>query len=101
MKAIIVIYTNMKLTSSKEIGAMKKYTFNTEADVKEGDMIASPNYSTTMQVVKILDKPYAYYNKVTGDLSDEYTSTNQWKIVTLVVAPKVTDAIYGIVLSQN
>ena len=34
-KTILVVYTNSKLKSKKEIGKLKKYSFNTEADFKE------------------------------------------------------------------
>jgi len=95
MKAIIVIYTNRKITSIKDMGAMKRYTFNTEADLKEGDMVKSPTYLTPLQVVKVLDRPFKYYNQTTGELSDIYTSTNQWVIRTLVIAPEPTDIVYG------
>lgn len=87
MKTIIIVYTNTKLTE-KEIGNIKKYCFNTEADLKEGDILKSPDYSTGIQVVKVLDKPYVYYNQTTGDLSNDFISTQQWKLKTLVLGDK-------------
>lgn len=76
-KTIFVIYTNVK----KESGSYdKRYAFNTESEVKEGDMLKTDNYKTNLQVVKVLDKSYKYFNRETGELSDVITSTHQFEI---------------------
>jgi hypothetical protein len=100
MNTIIVIYTNTKV-EAKNIGNTKKYCFNTEADLKEGDMIVSPAYSTPIQVVAVIkDTDYQFYNQTTGDLSNKLVSTNQWKIKKLIVVEALeTDAaIYGSII---
>lgn len=100
MKTVIVIYTNKKLTNPVEVGAAKKYSFNTEAGLIEGDMIKSPTYTTPMQVVKVLDKAHTYYNAQTGEMSDTYTSTNQWLIRTLVIGTTDKDTVYASLLPE-
>lgn len=95
MKTILVIYTNTKITSKKEIGKMKKYSFNTESEVKEGDMIKTKEYDTNLQVVKVLETSYKYYNSSTGEMSDQFNSSLQWEIRTLVIREEEEDVIYG------
>jgi hypothetical protein len=41
-----------------------------------------------MQVVKILDTSFKYFNRATGELSNEFNSTEQWEIRTIVVRDK-------------
>ena len=38
-------------------------------------MIKSSAYYTNMQIVKVLDKSYKYFNHFSGELSDEFYST--------------------------
>ena len=101
MKTILVIYTNKKLTKSSEIGKNKRYAFNTEADLKEGDMFESNDYSTKLQVVKVLDKSYIYYNASTGELSDMFTSASQWLIRTVVIREDVSDVVYASLVKEQ
>lgn len=100
-KTILVIYTNRKITDKKVIGKMKKYSFNTQSEVKEGDMIETRDYDTKLQVVKVLDKCYTFYNGVTGDLSNEYNSTNQWAIRQLEIRNEEVDVIYGKLVNES
>lgn len=100
MKTIIVIYTNNAITDKKEISRAKKYSFNTSSKVKVGDMIATKEYSTNLQVVKILEKAYKYFNGATGLLSDKFDSTTQWEIRTLEIKAKAEEIIYGNLIKQ-
>jgi len=84
-RTIIVVYSNADRLNKQQIGQLKKYSFNTENEVKEGDILKSNSYTTNMHVVKVLDASYKYYNASTGDMSDEYKSTAQWEIRDLVV----------------
>ncbi|MFI3188405.1 MAG: hypothetical protein QX190_02435, partial [Methylococcales bacterium] len=77
MKTILIIYTNQKLTGILDIAKYQTYSFNTSIDIKVGDLISSKEYSTNMQVIKVIDKALALYNRNTGELSNEYTSTAQ------------------------
>ena len=95
MKTIIVIYTNNRINSTKEINSKPKYSFNTEADLKVGDIIKSSQYSSNMQVVAILDKCFNYVNCKTGDLSMECNSTNCFAIRELVIQDEEENKIYG------
>ena len=104
MKTILVVYSNRgnKLTS-KEIAGMKRYSFNTEADVKEGDIINSPNYpSSPLTVVKVLETAYKHYNSINGELSNEFKSTAQWDIKTLIIREAdAPDVVYGTIVEQK
>lgn len=101
MKTVIVVFTGARIDSLKSIGSMKKYSFNTDADLSVGDMIKSAIYTTTIQVVAVLDKSFKYYNALTGDLSDDYTSTNQWLVRTLVIGKEDADVVYGTIISKG
>ena len=85
MKTILVIYTNTKMANS---GYTKRYCFKTDNDVKLGDMLSSKAYDTPMQVVKILNKDYKYFNKVTGDMSNIYSNSNQYEIRSIKILAK-------------
>lgn len=93
-KTIVVIYTNIKLDN---FGYMKRHVFNSLNDLKVGDMLKSSSYDTKMQVVKVLETSYKYFNKETGDLSNEYNSSNQFEVRNLRIA-EVTDDIVAVKL---
>lgn len=95
MKTIIVIYTNNRINSTKEVNSKPKYSFNTESDLKVGDIIKSSQYSSNMQITSVLDKCYKYVNCKTGDLSMECNSTNCFDIRELVIQDKEENRIYG------
>lgn len=86
MKTILVIYTNVAL-SSKQISDRKvqKYAFRTEEDLKVGDMIESKAYSTNMQVTDVIDTDYKYFNVQTSELRNEINSTKCYPIKTIVL----------------
>lgn len=90
MKTILVIYSNTKVT---EENYAKRYVFKTSDEVKEGDRIKSPKYDTPMQVTKVLDREYKYFNKVTGDLSDEFNNSNQFEIRELKIVEENSNLI--------
>lgn len=81
MKTIIVVYSDTKVPNNCRL---KKYAFNTKKEINKGDTISSPNYTTKMQVVDVLEESFKYYNVLTGDLSNEFNSTNQYEIRELV-----------------
>lgn len=90
MKTILVIYTHEKL-NKKESQTLKKYAFNTTEKLAVGDMFESEDYVTPMQVVKVMDKTYRYYNTYTGELSNKkIASTKQFEIRLLQEASKTT-----------
>lgn len=91
MKTVLVIYTDTKVDKPDYT---KRYAFNANDDIKEGDMLSSPQYTTTMQVVKVLGRAFKYFNRATGDLSDEYTSTNQFEIRELKIGT-IANVIYA------
>ena len=95
MKTIIVIYTNNRINSTKEVNSKPKYSFNTESDLKVGDIIKSSQYSSNMQITAVLDKCYKYVNCKTGDLSMDCNSTNCFAIRELVIQDEEENKIYG------
>lgn len=98
MRTIIVVFTNTLLTK-EECRSMKKYAFKTSDEVKEGNLINSAKYNTAMQVVRVLDREYKYYNQSTGELSDTYNSTQQWEIKTLAIREEDDSIVYGKIVS--
>lgn len=97
MKTFFVVYVNKPMTvDDANVGRKDKYSFNTEADIKVGDLLESDKYSTPMLVTDILDKAYKYVNVQTGDLSDEPTSTKCYPIRTMVIsASKDKNTVYA------
>jgi hypothetical protein len=75
MKTILVIYSDVKLSNSAAF-VKKKYPFLTASSLKVGDRLRSPDYSTDMQVVGFMPSA-KWVNKVTGELSNKHTSTEQ------------------------
>lgn len=100
MRTILVTYTNRDSLTSKEIRGAKLYCFNTEDDLKVGDRISSESYTTNMLVVKALETSFKYYNSVTGTLSNEFTSSLDREIATLVIRENATDVIYGTLIKE-
>jgi hypothetical protein len=94
MKTILVVYTNRQM-SKKEIAGAKKYAFNTDSDLEVGEIISSQEYTTPMMVVKVLDESYQYFNFATGELTNEFNSTSQWEIRTLIIREDEEMAIYA------
>jgi hypothetical protein len=96
MKTILVVYTDkISPLSIKEIAGLKKYAFNTASEMSFGSIISSPEYSTNMVVVKILEESFKYYNSATGELSNIFTSTLQWEVRTLAIRNDEETVIYG------
>lgn len=92
MKTIFVVYTDEKNFNVKAC-KVKKYAFNTENDVKVGDILKSSTYDTNMVVTDVLDKAYKYYNNTTGELSDVLNSTALRSIKTMDITDKAVDVV--------
>ena len=95
MKTILVCYVNSLGKSKEDVSKLKKYPFNTNNDVKVGDVIRSQEYDAFLKVVRVLDKLYSYHNTTTGELSNEFTSTYQWEIRELEIREENSEVIYG------
>ncbi len=68
MKTIYVCY---KWKKNTEIPAeAKRYCFNCNFDVKVGDTINSPNYTSLLHVMEILPEPFLFFNKHDSELSN-------------------------------
>lgn len=88
-KTILVIYTNSVMQNP---GYTTRYAFNTDSEVEVGDMLDSPNYTTKMQVVAVLDKSFKYFNKDTGEMRNKIKGSKDFEIRELKVydnAPQV------------
>ena len=94
-KTILVVYTDRKITQKAEITKMKKYSFNTEADVKVGDMLSSSAYSTNLQVVRVTESAFKYHNPATGEMSNSFNSSNQSEIKNLIIREDDEDTVYA------
>lgn len=92
MKTIAVVFTNTLVPPDNNL---KRYSFNTEANVSVGDMFKLLEYNTPIQVVGIHDKHYIYYNPKTGVLADDFVSSDFWKIRELQLIDKPNNCTYG------
>lgn len=95
MKTILVIYSDTLVTNDKRLKGLKQYAFNTSDNIQVNDCLRSDRYKTAMQVVKVLDESFQYYNAQTGELSNKITSTLQFKISNLVLGTNDEDTIYA------
>lgn len=100
MKTILVIYTDTAIKSKKDIARCKKYSFNTESNLEVGDLLDSPDYSTRMQVVMVLNKKFKYYNSQTGKMSNTFDSTSQWEIRPLIIREDTEEAVYASIVRK-
>lgn len=101
MKTILVIYTSSKIIGSKNLRNKKHYAFNTSSELNVGDMLDSSEYDSNMQVTKVLDKSFKYFNASTGELSDEFTSTAQHEIASLEVREDDENVVYATKISDS
>lgn len=102
MKTVLLVYTNEKLTVNQiNNSKLKKYAFKTESDVKEGDMLKSSTYSSSMIVTDVIDTEYKYYNAQNGELSNEIKSTMCYPIKTLELREENTDVVYAQKVEDN
>lgn len=93
MKTILVVYNDTLLTTKKQIAKLKHYAFNTESEVVLNERIQANDYDTAMQVIKVLDKAFKYFNMSTGEMSDEYTSTSQREIRDMIITEPFGDDV--------
>lgn len=94
MKTIIVTFG----TGEARPNCTKKYCFRTNSDLKPGDVLRSRDYDSEITVMDVLDKDYKYYNQISGEMSNEITSTFQWPIKTLEVCEKKDDIVYATIV---
>jgi hypothetical protein len=94
MKTIIVVFGD----ANPKPNCTKQYCFRTSADLKPGDKLRSRDYDSEITVMDVLDKDYKYYHQISGDMSNERTSTYQWPIKTLEVCEKNNDVIYATIV---
>lgn len=102
MKTIIVIYATNKETNSDLIKRYKHYAFNTNSDIKVGDLIKFSNSAKEkIQVVRVLEESFKFYNDKTGDLSNNYTSIAQHEIKELVIREDAQNVTYGSLIKEE
>ena len=56
--------------------------------MKKGDILESPEYNSMLHVVEIFDKSFRFFNRVTGELSNEINNSNSYEIKELKVVEK-------------
>jgi hypothetical protein len=94
MKTVIVIYSNQFVADNSAINKMKHYAFKTHEELKVNDVIKSSIYDTNIQVIKVLEEDFEFYNMSTSELSNTYTSTAQRQIRELRLDNKEQDIVY-------
>lgn len=98
-KTIFVVYSMNKADIKK--CKVKRYAFNTESDVKVGDVLRSKDYSTDMIVAEVLDKAYSYYNNMNGDLSDTMNSSSLRAIKVMAIREEEDDVVYAVKVEET
>lgn len=102
MKTILVVYTHQETPlTDKQIRGYKLYAFNTPSDLKKGDIIKSEAYSTPIEVVKVMDDSFTYYNRSNGELSNKFTSTEQRELATLIIREDSANTVYGSITNKE
>jgi hypothetical protein len=99
MKTILVVYSNERVDASTT--KLKRYAFNTEADVEVGDVLGSNAYDTMMVVVKVLEEKFNFYNASTGELSKDLKNTKAFEIKTLKIVDGFEDVVYATKVSVD
>jgi len=100
MRTILVIYSNVRV-SETELKSIKKYAFNTESDVRVGDILDSNSYSTKMVVVRVLDEKFKYYDGKSGKMSNNFDSTNMADIKNLTIVEGYEDSITAMKVNED
>ena len=72
MKTILAIFTSEKITDEDVVSIAKKYSFNTEAEVKTGDFLKTGAYNKHLQVAEVLDDPFEFVIIPGGKLTNRY-----------------------------
>ena len=85
MKTILVTFTKNKIDDVETLKKRKGYSFNTDAEVKQLDIIVTDDYSSYLQVIEVMDDYYKYYNYKTGELSKDENSGSWGEIKTLII----------------
>lgn len=96
----LITHINENLLTAGEIENVKFYSFNTESNLKVGDIVSLENYPTDMQVVEVFESSFKYYNTNTGTFSNEFTSANDREIATLVIKENTIGVIYGTLVKE-
>lgn len=97
IKTIFVVFTHMNGQVDLKCTTLKKYAFNTDANLKPGMRLASDHYSGQMVVTDVLENQYKYYNKETGQLSNLLDSTSYRTIKMMRITDKEYDVVARIV----
>jgi len=102
MKTILVVYTSIPKVT-KELSSKKKYSFNVDSDLYEGDVIETNSYKSFLVVVKILPECFKYYNIQTGEISNTFNSASQFEIRTLFIKDKLvkSEDIIGVLVNRT
>ncbi len=97
MKTILVVFPAPGVNTVEKVNSlkMKKYCYLTDSDIQVGDILTSSKYTNKMLVTDVLNKSYTYYNKDTGELSYEVTSTNCYPIKKMELREEDDIVIYA------
>lgn len=94
MKTIVIIFSNSEKSFSKHYD-VKRYVYKTREDIKEGDVLTSQDYKNSfLHVEKVVEGDFKYFNRATGDLTNDYNSTNLFEIKELREREEESNIVY-------
>lgn len=91
MKTFQAIFTKEKIPNSDLI-AHNKYTFNTEDNIEEGQLIYLEEYKKSIQVIHVFDSVHSYVNIKTGFLTNSQKPYPYVKIKIITTNENKTDS---------
>lgn len=99
MKTILVTYPNTKKTKSGKLKKVKyptqyAYRVAKQSKLKPGCIISAPNKKTKLEVTRVIDKEFKFFNNITGDLTQECNNSNSFEIMKLPIS-RVTKSNKG------
>jgi coenzyme F420-reducing hydrogenase beta subunit len=92
MKTILVVYSNVKVSENCKL---KRYAFNTDADVKVGEMLKTDSYDTNLVIVRVLEEAFKYYSNG-GKLSNVFNNTGMADVKTLKIVTTFDDTVNAV-----
>jgi len=86
-----IFYQKKKQLTPEEIKGKKVYTYNTLADLKEGDILNPKKGNFLFQVVRVMDDHFNFYNKNSDELKKEMESRSDIPIQTIEIVKNVNN----------
>lgn len=104
MKTFYVLFVNEPVTDPITIKTSKRYSFNSQGELKVGDIIESSTYKRKLQVIEELPESFKYFNFASGELKNELNDSKDAAIKELVIgeAPEIPSPLsaYGLIVTN-